>query len=447
MPSVPGQAGIHPPGINLIHKRDKPGCITLFRETMVQNFRVYLIIATLILIAGIATPVSAGLGLDWKDHPQEGNIFSGITFSSDGSVVFAGGSKMLLRSWTGDRTWGGKAGTAAAMSADSNYTVSANGNNVVMYDRDGVDTWTRIQDKNVRAVAISSSGSFVVEADDSGLIQSWARNGDFIGRNTEIPLVKSISISRDGSLVVVTTEAGLKFLTPGMSLIWEDTKNGSLDTFIAISDDGSTVITAGGPRVSSHTSNGQLNWMTDFTKSSITDMACSGDCSVIVIGDQDGKVQIINRLGIMRWDFSAPPWINAVGVSRSGQVIAVGSLDHTLYVLDGGGREIARAKINTNIQQRSVAVSRDGNRIALADENTLYGYELALEPELTLPTRTLAPRPSETIIIETPRVTATSQVMTQTPTPLPTPTKSGLDPVIAIISSVGLVLVMSRRKS
>ncbi len=214
---------------------------------MSGNIRVYVIIAALIVVIGIAAPVSAGLALDWKERPQEGNFFSGVVFSTDGSVVYAGGSQMLVRSWTGERKWGGKAGTVAAMSADSNYVISALGNSVVMYDKDGVEAWTRNLDKPIRAVAISSTGSYVVEADSSGLIQSWARNGEFIGRNANVSPAKAIGISRDGSLVVVATDEGLKFFTPAMNLIWEDTKNGNWDSLIAISDDGLTVITAAGP--------------------------------------------------------------------------------------------------------------------------------------------------------------------------------------------------------
>jgi WD40 repeat protein len=395
----------------------------------------------------MVAPVSAGLVLDWKERHMEGNIFSGVTFSADGDVVYAGGSQMLLRSWSGDRKWGGKAGTVAAMSADSNFVLSANGNSIVMYDRDGVDVWTRNLDKPIRAVAISQNGGFVVEADSSGLMQSWARNGDFIGRNTNISLTKALRISRSGGLVVAATDEGLKFLTPSTNLIWEDLKNGNWDTLIAISDDGSTVITAGGARISSHSSGGQLRWMKDITTSAITDMAVSGDGSVIVIGDQEGKVQVIDRNGIVRWTFSAPPWINAVGISGDGRVIAVGSLDGYLYILDGGGKVTDRLKTDTLIQLRSLAVNRDGGRIAFADEQLLSGYTLVLDPEMTLPTRTSIPRTIESTETYTPRETATpTEVVTPIPTPSPTPTKAGLSPLFPIIAAVGAILVLFRQK-
>jgi len=48
--------------------------------------------------------------------------------------------------------------------------------------------------------------------------------------------------------------------------------------------------TSGENRVSSHTSGGALNWMKNVTGKAIMDMACSDDCTTIVLGSQDGKV-------------------------------------------------------------------------------------------------------------------------------------------------------------
>ncbi|HXX54991.1 MAG TPA: PQQ-binding-like beta-propeller repeat protein [Methanoregula sp.] len=403
--------------------------------------RSSLIIACLV-IAGLAAPVSAaGLVLDWKETPQSGNNYAGVSFSANDQAVFAGGSQLLVRSWSGDREWGGKAGTIAAMSADGNWVISANGDSVVMYDRTGSDVWTRNIGNHIRAVGISENGSFVVEADDTGLIQSWAWNGDFIGRNTSFPLVKAIAISRDGSLVVTATDKGLVFLSPALNLLWQDTSNGSLDQFIAISSDSSTVITAGDTRVSSHSRDGGLNWMVNFP-GTITDMGCSGDCQVIVTGGQDGTVRAINRFGIERWTFSAGPWVNAVGVSRDGLTVAAGSVNRNLYVLDGGGNLLTTFRTDSIIGQRSVAVDSYGTRIAFADQNTLYGYTLRRDPVFTpdtvrtpvittpaVPVTTPLPAPSVTNVPET----------TTMPEPTPTP-ESGLSPALAFMAAGGAIL-------
>ena len=161
-----------------------------------------------------------------------------------------------------------------------------------------------------------------------------------------------------------------------MTPFWWDNKSGSLDSFIAISADSSTVITSGENRVSSHTSRGALNWMKDVTQEAIIDMACSEDCTTIVLGSQDGKVWVLDQDGKVLWTYPAGSWINGVGVSRDGSIIAAGALDGNLYILNHYGNLLAKTKTESIIQQRSVAVNGDGKRVVVADQLALYGYDL-----------------------------------------------------------------------
>ena len=144
------------------------------------------------------------------------------------------------------------------------------------------------------AVAVASNGSFVVAADDKGNLNSWSANGEFWGRAIT-DKAKRIAIAPTGDLVVVATEGGLRFYTPALDLVWTDNRSGSLDDFIVISSDGSTVITAGGTRLSSHTNTGALNWQTYLTKSAILDLAANDECTIIVVGSQDSMVQAADR--------------------------------------------------------------------------------------------------------------------------------------------------------
>ena len=270
---------------------------------------------TLLLIFCIDGPATAAsISTGWKELvPVEGGTFTGVMISSDSSKVFSGGSQMYVRTWDNGKHWGGRPGSIATMSADGNYVVYGLGNALVMLDKDGADIWSRTMGGQVRAVAISDNGSLVVSADDQGNINSWSKNGEFYGRN-QTALVKQLAISPPGTLVVATTEAGLLFMTPALNPVWSDTKSGSLDSEIAISNDGSTIITAGGRRVSSHTNTGQLNWMNDVTKEAIISMACSYDCSVIVIGSQDKSVQAMDRYGTIHWTYPVGQWANSVAL-------------------------------------------------------------------------------------------------------------------------------------
>jgi WD40 repeat protein len=401
----------------------------------------------LLMICLITSVTAAGLAHTWKERPAGEGSFSGVLFSTDGSTVYAGGNQILVRSWDGEKRWGGLSGTYASMSADGSRVISAVDNSVRVFDDNGQEIWTRNEGAQFRAVAISSDGSLIIGADNNGYIHSYKINGERWGRN-KTDLIKKIAISPSKSLVVVISDMGLKFFSPDMDQIWEDNRTGSLDSFIAFSTDSSTVITSGDTMVSSFTNNGDLTWRKDVTKSAIIDMACSDDCTSIVLGSQDGNVWNLNRQGETRWKYSAGSWINGVGVSRDGSIIAAGALDGTVYILDKDGNLLTKTKTDTLIQQRSVAVSRDGKKIAVADLVALYGFELFGESELT-PRETIAPTVSVTSstpvpIKTTQPKTVPSTMITTLPDTTSTP-ESALTPLLTILALTGLLFIIMRR--
>jgi WD40 repeat protein len=425
---------------------------------MITRFRIYLIISGLLLVMSFAGAVNAAaLVKTWEERTPAETPFSGVMFSNDSVTVSAGGGQIFARSWEGDKRWWGYSGRIATMSADGNYFVSAVGMEIHRIDKNGTELWVISSGTNsqVRAVATSSDGTLIVGADDAGNLFAWRTKDARMGQ-IKTDLVKQIAIAPSGSFIVITTEAGLDYLTPPifdpprLERIWRDNTSGSLESFIEISSDSSTVITSGDTRVSSHTSSGTLNWRKDVSQSAITDMACSSDCSTIVLGGQDGNVVVLNQLGQEQWRYSAGSWINGVGVSHDGTVIAAGTLDKNLYILNKEGRLIAKTMTDTTIQPRSVAVSGDGKHIVVADQVALYGFDLTGVPEET---------PGE-IFTSVPTATATSTTQVLLTTPLPTtlphvtmktvPEKTGtysssLNPFLAIAALSGLLVLVLRK--
>ena len=424
---------------------------------MSKRFRIDLVFGGfLFLISIIGMATAADLGHAWEEKTIGDNFFSGIIISTNGSMVFSGGSQILVRSWDGKTNWGGWSGYDASMSADGNRIISALENKIRLIDRNGGEIWTKsmnnpweVNRNTIRAVAISDNGSIVVAADDRGFIRSWNSKGETLGSN-ETDLVKKIVISPSLSFIVATTETGLKFFSPKMDQYWAEKTFESLDTFIAISADGSTVITSGGRRVSSHDKSGDLNWKRDVTDEAITDMACSSDCSAIVLGSQDGTVLILNQLGQEQWKYPAGSWINGVGVSRDGTVIAAGTLDRNLYILDKEGHLLGKTRIDTIIQPRSIAVSGDGKHIVVADQVALYGFEFVGVPEVTL-RETFTPTPVITATSSTPASLNTTLPKTLPPVTMKTiPEKTGtyassLNPLLAVAALSGLLFIVLRR--
>jgi WD40 repeat protein len=328
--------------------------------------------------------------------------------------------------------------------------VFGEGKTVMMLFKNGDENWSRNMNGEVTAVAVSKSGNFVVSADNQGNINIWDINGDLYARN-QTDLVKKVAISPNENLVVATTITGLKYFNPVLTPIWFDTKNGSIDTDIIFSADGSTIITSGGKRVSSHTSSGRLNWMNDVSKTAILDIACSYDCSVIVVGTEDGNVKAMDRYGVIHWTYPVGQWINSVAVSRDASVVAAAGIDRNLYILDLSGKLQTKRLMSTIIHTQSIAVSPDGRRIVVADERALSGLTYTPDPDIieTVPTPvqvTTQYTYTPTTVPITERTTVITPVITEPVTAVPTPTKSPLHPAMALIAAVaGLALVVWRR--
>lgn len=406
----------------------------------------YLVTVAFLFTISIGTVSATGLGHAWTESPPADGSFTNVRFASDGSTVFAGGNQLFVRSWDGTIRWGGRAGTIATMSPEGNYVVSAAGELVQDLERNGTLYWVRSMGTPIRAVAISGNGSMIVSADERGDIHSWTRNGESWGLNRS-DLVKQIAISPSGTFVVVTTAVGLKYLNPDMTPFWWDNKSGSLDSFIAISADSSTVITSGENRVSSHTGSGALNWMKDISKEAIIDMACSDDGTTIVLGGQDGSLRVLDETGTEVWMYDAGSWINGVGVSRDGSIVAAGALDGNLYIFDHYGNLLAQTRTDSIIQQRSVAVSRDGKRVVVADQLALYGYDILGEPGVSSEV-TFTPSPRDSVTRTTSLTTTRSIPMTTMVTLPPGTTetpKSAFDPFLVIFFAAGMLLIVRKR--
>jgi WD40 repeat protein len=423
---------------------------------MNNQFRIIGVIAGFLLITSlIGSATAASLAPGWQEHPADDAAFSNPILSADGSMVFAGGNQLLVRSWNGDTRWVGLSGTVATMSPDGNYIVSAISDNVRTYNRTGSLIWNRMTGSPFNAVAVSGDGSLVVAADDRGYVRSWTTEGKSLGVDNETDQVKRIDISPSQSLVVVSTQDNLKVFSPEMNLIWEKKTLGNRDSFVAFSSDSSTLILSGETQVSSYTAKGSLNWMKEITENFIIDMAFSDDGSTIVLGSQDGNIWVLNKEGQLQWKYPAGSWVNGVGVSRDGSIIAAGTLDGTVSILDKKGKLLARTKTDSAIRQQSVAVSGDGTRVVVIAERTMYGYNLAYDsggvPDVTsatIPVRTtLSPSAITTPVRvkTTLPLTVPSAKGTTLPETNRTPV-SALTPLLAIIGSAGLLFTRRRRK-
>lgn len=403
----------------------------------------------------ISTVSAASIGIDWTQKPiHSGTVFSQVTMTPDASMIFSGGSQILVRSWDDQVHWGGAAGFTAAMSADGTRIVTGSGNAVTLYNGLGQQCWTRNMDGEIRAVAVSANGTLVIAADNRGNYHSWAPNGDYIAMNRTADMVRQIAIAPGEAFFVVTTDAGMRYYSPALIPLWTDPREGSLDEYIRISADGETVISAGGTRLSSHTRTGTLTWQAEVAKAAINDVACNADCSIIVTASQDNTVRGIDRYGRVHWEFGTGQWPNAVALSRRGDVIAAGANDGTLFILDHGGSLITKRTFESRIQPRTLAVSGDGTQVVTADQMALYGLSLTgingdtsdtiFVSALSSPTVTATTETSATI---TPKITTPEEIAPEE-TAIPSPTHqspAGTGAILAVITGSACAALIRKR--
>lgn len=411
-------------------------------------------IAMLALLCLIGVTGATSMGIVWTDKPYTESPFTKLTFTVNDTKILAGGDQLLFRSWLGDSRWGGRSGNYATMSEDGKYLVTGIGNSIFFYDSNGNEIWSRTMDGEIRGIAMAKDASLVVSADNKGNYNTWGKNGEFYGRNTT-DLPKKIAVSPKDNLIVMTTVGGMRIYTPSLDPVWVDNRSGSLDEYILISADGSTIITAGGSRLSSHASRGTLNWMTDVTNNAIIDMAANPDCSVIIIGSQDSTVVAVDRYGRTHWTYkTGGQWANAVGISSDASVIAAGLNDGTIHLLGRSGKLVAKKQLDTAITPRALAVSHDGTKIAAADQRKLYGIEIfgdtstGESESFTVPP--LNPIPSTTRATPTPATGVVTQVPVQTtevpPSAAPTQKSApGMIPVIGALATGMMVLIIRKK--
>jgi len=344
---------------------------------MTTGTRILVLSSLFILAASLVGNASAmNIGIDWKQSPYlPESVFSSVTITPDASTAFAGGSQILVRNWNGSMRWGGQPGFITSMSPDGEWIVISNGITATLYNRPGQEMWSRSMGGAVRAVAVAPKAAFIVMADEMGNWITWSRNGELLNRNkTEV--AKRLAIPPAGNLIVAATENGLRYYSSTLTPLWTDPREGSLDEYILISQDGSTILTYGGRRLSSLTPEGELNWQVDVSTAAINDVACSQDGSFIVVGSQDNAVRGLDRYGKIHWTVKTVQWPNAVGTSANGVVVAAGVNDGSVIILDHHGKEQTKKQFDQRIQPRTLAMSRDGTKVVVADQRYLYGLAL-----------------------------------------------------------------------
>ena len=318
----------------------------------------------------VLVPAVQALGPLWIVPSSPGEELSAVAISRDGSTIVAGGDQLIVLTPEGKKLWSGWSGTRLDLSGDGSYIVTSQGQTVRLFTRDGIKLWDQSPGGTVTGVSMPPDAQMIAAAGGNS-VQSWYNSGAGLGRNVT-ETVRDIKISPVKDQIIVSTAKALRSFNLSYVPNWYDDTISPGD--IAISGDGTGIVTPNGNHIRMYHGSGTLLWDKAFPGGNILSLAYSRDGSTIVAGRDDTTVLVLDREGTLLWTSSAGYWVTAVGVSDNGSTIATGSIDNQVRIFNLQGTLLGAYKTRNPVKARSVAVSGDGSLVVAVDLSHVYGF-------------------------------------------------------------------------
>ena len=329
----------------------------------------FRLIGTLALLC-MLVPAALAVTPLWIVNATPDETLSTVTVAHDGSLVVAGGDQLIAISPSGDKRWAGWSGSPIAVSADGAYIAAVQDQNLFLISGQGILLWQQPLGQTITALSLSPDAQ-VIAAGGGTAVQSWYNSGSGMGKNTTTT-VQDLAVSPQKDQILVCTARDLESFNLSFVPTWNDTTYSPSE--VAISGDGTGIVTVNGDHVRMYHGGGALLWDQTFPGGNIISLAYSRDGSTIVAGMDDGTVLAIGREGNLLWKGTAGAWATSVAVSDDGSTVATGSIDNRIHVYDQKGTLLGEATAMNAIKSRSVAVSGDGSLIVAADNAEVYGF-------------------------------------------------------------------------
>ena len=388
-----------------------------------------------VLLIAIFIPGVTAVEPLWTVTAPPGHQLSTVVVSADGSTIVAGGDQLIALSRDGRKLWSGWSGSILDISSDGRYLATSQVQTVRLFSRTGSLIWDQSLGVPVTDLSMTPDGSLIA-ASGSTTLRTFYNSGVGLGSNTT-DAINHIRFSPARDQVVVTTSRQIQRYNLSLVPLWYDAN--STQDFVAMSGDGTLIVTVTFNRARMYYASGALIWERSIPGGNTLSLAYSRDGSTIVIGRDDNTLQVLSRDGNLLWTAKEGNWVSSVGVSDDGSVIAAGTMDKNLYFYDRKGTLLGTFTAGTPIKSRSVSVSGDGSVIAAADATAVYGFSRSqfITPATGIPTVT-GTMPA-TILVTT--GAPVSQPATPVAIPRTTATpQSGLPGILCLLSIAAFCL-------
>ena len=300
----------------------------------------------------------------------------GCAVSSDGRVIVVSSDLVHIFDRKGSlvaTTW---RANAVAVNPAGSLVVSGTGDAVRGVARNGTELWSA-PNASV-AVAVSGDGATVAALGPGGLLSTFNAAGVRVGTTDTGATgdALEVAVSRNGSVVVSTDAGGVRAFTRKGAERWSvELANPSA---LAMNASGDLVAVGDGGSVKFYNLTGELLARV-ATAGRVRSLAMTPSANLTVAGAEDGSVAALGPDGGPLWNLSVGSRVNGVAVSGSGAAVAVASGDGRLRLLAGNGTPLWDAPLAG--EPRSLALSADGTTVVVGcDEGTAYAFDTTVKP-------------------------------------------------------------------
>ena len=300
---------------------------------------------------GVAALSTAGGAARWVVNVTA-PIDSSPTLGPDGTIYIGSvnGTFYALAPESGAARWGFNAGSfissSPALTAEGMLYFGTGDGRLIALTTAGEQRWSfQTGDTIFSSPAVGRDGTVYVGSSDGVLYAIGADGHERWRFSTSAAILGSPAIAWDGTIYIGSVDQSLYAVTPQGTLKWSYFTNGLIDASPVIGADGTVYFASGDTNFYALNPAGsdeqRVKWKTAIRVAAASTAAVRGD-GVIVFGADDGRVRALNpEDGSIRWFYQTEDFIfSSPAIAKDG-AIYIGSVDGSLYKLEGNGSPLS----------------------------------------------------------------------------------------------------------
>ncbi len=274
------------------------------------------------------------------------------------------------------------------------HLLSSYGSTLYFFERNATKSsfqkkWEYEVPGRVRSIDMSDDGKIIAASLGAEGTYIFSSSGKMTGSNANFAAI--VRITPDGKKMVGASSGGFyRYSTTGSRSPYKNISLGSLPDVMEMTSSGSTVFYNDAQRLVSvniANTDGAERWKTRAT-ADITSLAMTPAGTKILVGTQNGNVDLYNDTGILVWSSPSNPtgnpnaWVTGVALSTDGKIAAAGTYDGKIVALDSAGRELWSNQTRDHIGH--IAMSSDGSLVIATGDETVYAFSSSVQPLTTV---------------------------------------------------------------